>query len=377
MIIAITSFIAAILNLLPMSRVEAAPNPDGWVRIAAESSQIDGRRLEPTCSQAEGTDATYAFWFRRGIEDGLVVYFDGGGACWDDATCALPRRAAGDPQRQSVYKAELMDADDPERMSGIFDLKNPRNPVRNWSMVFVPYCTGDVHSGSNTANYQDTRTGRPYVIEHRGWDNAQIIMRWMQTNVPRPARLLVTGSSAGAYGAATHYATLRQMYPLGSAVFLGDAGQGVTTPDFFSKRNTRWNYRLPESVFGRNASMSSDLDIVAQLARHFPRDRFAQYTTTYDATQRAFYRLMGAEKSCDAWTTKMVQDLDLRQNTSNFRSYLAKGETHTILRSPLFFSEESGGTFFTEWFGQLVAGSPPSNLACTDCLAPPASCTGE
>ena len=63
--------------------------------------------------------------------------------------------------RRTVYKAELMRSDNPAHMSGIFDLADPRNAVRDWSMVFVPYCTGDVHSGSNTARYQNPQTGQP------------------------------------------------------------------------------------------------------------------------------------------------------------------------------------------------------------------------
>lgn len=379
--IAMTSLVAVLAALLMGSPAPAAPEPaatkaGGWMRIEAKPQRIEGRLYEPTCSQAEGTDAAYAFWYRQGTGDGLVVYFDGGGACWDDATCAMPRHAGGDPGRRTVYKAELMTADDPARMSGIFDLADPRNPVRDWTMVFVPYCTGDVHSGSNTARYHDPQTGRPYTIQHRGWDNAQVILHWMRRNVRSTAHLLVTGSSAGAYGAATHFAALRGMYPRGNAVFLGDAGQGVMTPDFFSKRNTSWNYRLPEKVFGRDAELSPSIDMVARLAAHFPEDRFAQYTTAHDATQRAFYALMGADRSCDAWTSKMAQELGRRQTEPNFRSYLAEGETHTILRTPLFYTERSGGRPFNEWFRDLVRGPEPANTACVDCMAPPAQCTG-
>ena len=374
--IATTGLVAVLLGALFGNPAPAAPKAAGWVRIEAKPMRIEGRLYEPTCSQAEGADAAYAFWYRQGTGDGLVVYFDGGGACWDDATCAMPRRADGDPERRTLYKAELMTADDPARMDGIFDLADPRNPVRDWSMVFIPYCTGDVHSGSNTARYRNPRTGEPYTIQHRGWDNTQVILHWMRGNVKPPSRLLVTGSSAGAYGAATHFAALRGMYPRGSAVFLGDAGQGVMTPDYFSKRNTSWNYRLPEKVFGRDAQLSPDIDMVARLAAHFPKDRFAQYTTSYDGIQRAFFGLMGAGKACDAWTVQMAQELGRRQTGPNFRSYLADGETHTILRSPLFFTEQSGGSPFTEWFRDLVRGPEPANAACVDCMAPPAQCSG-
>jgi hypothetical protein len=81
-----------------------------------------------------------------------------------------------DEDAKSVYKAELLPGDSPAHMTGIFDRSNSRNPVRDWSMLFMPYCTGEVHSGSNTAHHRFPDTGKPLTIEHRGWDNMQVIM---------------------------------------------------------------------------------------------------------------------------------------------------------------------------------------------------------
>jgi hypothetical protein len=242
-------------------------------------------------------------------------------------------------------------------------------------MLFVPYCTGDVHSGSNTAHYRHPETGEPYSIQHRGWDNFQAILGWMRAHAAKPDRLLVTGSSAGAYGAATHYSALRETYPRARTMFLGDGGQGVTTQDFSQTRNRNWNYTLPVSVFGQTPQLTPDAAVVARLAAKFPRDRFAQYSTTYDATQRAFYTRMGSERTCAAWTTSMVRELNERQSSPNFRSYIARGETHTILRSPLFYAEQSGGEPFAEWLTMMLSGETPENRMCSDCLAAPEQCS--
>jgi hypothetical protein len=109
-----------------------------------------------------------------------------------------------------------------------------------------------VHAGSTTAHYVSPETGTPFTIEHRGWDNVQVILHWMRVTVPPPARLLVAGSSAGAYGAATHFASLRALYPATRAVYLGDGGQGVTAPGFEAARNRNWNYQLPASSWPRS-----------------------------------------------------------------------------------------------------------------------------
>ncbi len=342
--------------------------PSGWVELTPAPVEIDGRVLRATCSHAPGADPAYRFWAKRGTADALVIYFDGGGACWDDITCAVPRLASSAHANDGFYKAELLPSDNPNRMGGIFNLANAANPVRDWSFVFVPYCTGDVHSGANAARYRDPDTGEPYVIEHHGADNFRVVLEWIRANFEAPDTILVAGSSAGAYGATTHYARIREAFPRGRAVMLGDAGQGVTTPDFLQRRNGNWRYDLPASVFGRNAQLTHDDDIVATLAAHFPNDRFGQYTSAQDRTQAAFFALMGAENACQAWTHKMSRDLTRRQGAGNFRSYVASGESHTILQSRQFYTEASGGAPFVQWFTALLNGAPPENRACADCM---------
>jgi hypothetical protein len=348
------------------------PAPTQWVRLTPEPVRIDGRRIEPTCSDAPGADPAFQFWAKRGSVNRLVVYFDGGGACWDDITCSVPRLANGRGEGDGFYKAELMPGDDPTRMSGIFDHNNPRNPVRDWSFVFIPYCTGDVHAGSNTARYSDPDTGETYTVQHRGADNFRAVLAWMRENFAAPEQILVAGSSAGAYGAATHFARIRDAFPSGRAAMIGDAGQGVTTPDFLERRNGNWRYELPESVFGRRAHLTTDDDVVGRLAAHFTGDRFAQYTTAHDRTQSAFYALMGAQNACGGWSERMAGDLARRQTAANFRSYLAAGASHTILRSPLFYAEQSGGAPFAEWLAAMLnEGDGWTNRSCEACLAAP------
>lgn len=377
------------LGLAQQSRPEALQpateaGSHGWVRIVAKPVTINGHRYSPTCSAAPGTTThELPYYYRKGTVDGLVVFFNGGGACWDSKTCSKPRLAGDralfsgkdDQDASGVYKAELLPGDGPNKMTGLLDRSNSQNPVRDWSMVFVPYCTGDVHSGSTTAHYSFPVTGKPFTIEHRGWDNMQVILHWMRAHVPQPTQLLVSGSSAGAYGAATHYAALRALYPQARSVFLGDSGQGVTTPQFERVRNRNWNYQLPASVFGADAQHTPDTTVVAKLAAHFPADRFAQFTSIHDATQTAFFAQMQPAQPCHAWTNTMGRELLSRQASPNFRSYVAQGKTHTILRAPLFFAEQSAGVPFTTWLGALLNNdSLPANASCPTCQTPQTVC---
>ena len=362
----------------PAPRVAAAlPRQAGdWMELTPAPTTIDGHVVTATCSNFPGTNAAYRFWAKRGATNRLVVYFDGGGACWDDATCSAPHTVHSAEGDNTYYKAELLPADNPRQLQGIFDVNDARNPLRDWSFVFVPYCTGDVHSGSNSATYTNPSTHQPFTIEHRGADNFRVIMAWIRDNFAAPEDILVTGSSAGAYGAATHYAEVRDAFPSGRAFMLGDAGQGVTTPDFVAVRNRTWNFQLPAAVFGANAQGTADDDLLGRVAAHYPGDRFAQYTTALDHTQIGFYSLMTRGDACREWTEKMSRDLTRRELRGNFRAYVAAGESHTILRSPLFYTEQSGGMAFSQWLAAMLSntGTGWDTRACPECMAPQRAC---
>ena len=113
---AIVAMAALVLSGCGAARAEAPPETQSeWVQVTPEPTRLDGRLYEATCSQAPGSDPAYRFWFRRGPANGQVVFFDGGGACWDDVTCAIPRRPEAERDDDGFYKAELIPGDDPNR----------------------------------------------------------------------------------------------------------------------------------------------------------------------------------------------------------------------------------------------------------------------
>jgi hypothetical protein len=101
----------------------------------------------------------YAFFHREGDDSrSLLVWFQGGGACWDWVSCS------------GLFDSDVAD-DELSPYAGIFDRSNPENPFRDFEIVFVPYCTGDVHVGDTTRVYGDDRrsatgTSRAFSI---GW----------------------------------------------------------------------------------------------------------------------------------------------------------------------------------------------------------------
>src|SRR5664279_5325588 len=196
---------------------EATPPSDLWQQFP-----VDGA----IC--ARGTP--YSFFVHDGSSDKLMVYFQGGGACWNADTCK-----PGGPFDDSVDAHEL------DLYRGIFDFANPQNPVAEYTIVVVTYCTGDVHTGSATQTFDSGGTN--LTIHFDGFTNAQAVLQWTYAHYPHPSRLIVTGSSAGAYGAIFNAPYVLAHYPDARAVIFGDAGVGVVAPkwDGFSTWNTANN----------------------------------------------------------------------------------------------------------------------------------------
>jgi hypothetical protein len=93
-----------------------------------------------------------------------MFFFQGGGACFSAETCSFSG---------NTYETSAGIDDDPSRAGGVFDTTNPENPFADWSVVFVPYCTGDVHIGNATTDY-----GNGLTVQHKGYVNGTAEQTW-------------------------------------------------------------------------------------------------------------------------------------------------------------------------------------------------------
>lgn len=374
--------------------VAGAAASEFWRRVDNPGPVIgpDGQQHAASCSAYPGTDPTFRFWTRRGSSRNLVVYFEGGGACWDDLSCTFPiaqRMPAAVPQ---FFSPAVPPNGAPRELSGLFDLSNPANPVKDWTIVYIPYCTGDIHLGSATRTYRNV--GHPvyknlpdeFEIRHKGFDNFMVVLDWMQRNVRAPQQVLVTGASAGGYGATGNFPWVARTFPNARLAVLADGAQGVTTPGFDTGTPGRgsWNPQLAPWVFGDGDPPVSGPELMRAGAEAYPQARFGQFTNALDAVQVEFYTLMktfyGPGGSCADpaadWNQQMLATLgSYRADLPNFRAYVAPGTPHTILRSPAYYTDQGTGTPFDRWLAAMLAapgrGAPAwEDVACPDCLTP-------
>lgn len=388
------------LNLLRVTLAAVITTTAAQLALAADWARIDpvpvvgmdGKLHAPSCSGYPGTDPSFKFWARKTASKNLVVYFEGGGACWDSLTCTFPIDGRLPPQVPQFYVPQVAPNTDPASYDGIFRSNDVTNPVHDWNFVYIPYCTGDLHAGSATRTYANV--GHPafplpatFDIQHRGFDNFMVVMDWVRKNFDAPKNVLVAGSSAGGYGAAINFPWVAKAYPQAHLSVLADASQGVTTAawDKGTPGRGSWNMQFAPGAFGPDGNQLNSQDLLRAAAKSHPKVKVAQFTTQLDAVQVGFYGVMktyyGPGGSCPNaaadWSQQMLGTLQsYNAEIGNFRSYLAAGIYHTNLRSPQFYTEASAGVAYSHWVETMLGnrggtrgagGGDWQDVACPGC----------
>lgn len=304
---------------------EVAPEAGPWTRV------------EPGGATRCARGGDYAFWIRRGDPQKLVVFFQGGGGCFDEVTCA---------EGSSWFDDRVDGEDEPLRQGGMLDLDDESNPFRDWSWVYVPSCTGDVHVGDARVDYGDV------VVEQRGWQNAHAALERAYAEFAEAETILVAGCSAGSVGSAWHVEDVIRNYPDADVAQVGDSlaylfhrpirlidwGADLHYPSFFRVGDRPWTME----------------QFVTRLARAYPDVTFARFNHASDHVQRQFYEAVGGDPANFERELRAVEErLKL---LPNYRSYLACGSEHCALPTGEFASLAVEGVALRDWVRDLAEG---------------------
>jgi hypothetical protein len=305
----------------------------------------------------------YAFWAKPGKVNKVIIDFIGGGACWDEFTCSVAD-SIFEPDVESVRQA-IMD-DTPE---GIYDHANPANPFADWYHVIVPYCTGDIHWGDAVTTYG---TGEDAVtINHKGAVNARAVLDWVYQGFSKPEQVLVTGCSAGSYGAALWSGHVMNHYTDSEVFQFGDSGAGIITQDFFTNSFPSWNAEqaFPAFIPALDPSKVDILtmalpDLYAGIANHFPEQKMSQYNTFLDDNQTFYFVAMGGS-GAEEWSQLMQASItDIESRAPNFAAYTAPGEQHCIIPYDNFYTVQSNGVLLVDWLRSMVEKASFDSVTC-------------
>ena len=131
----------------------------------------------------------------------------------------------------------LPTASGPPGASGLASTTNEANPVRDYSYLHIPYCTGDVHIGN----------GELGAVRFNGMNNTLAALEWVYSRVPEPESVLTVGCSAGSLGATVWSRWVSDHYRSSRCVSLGDSYVGVMNEDWWRTLDENW--RLFDSFY--------------------------------------------------------------------------------------------------------------------------------
>jgi|JI8StandDraft_1071087.scaffolds.fasta_scaffold00553_19 hypothetical protein len=361
----------------------------GSISIASSNITVT-KSYDPKCSGVSGNQ-TFKFYLKKGNSKNLLVNFMGGGACWDGKNCFGTNTTTYFKAMDSLSALAVRYA-----FNGIMDERLASNPFRDYNVLFIPYCSGDLHWGSKATTYTDPTTNATTILQHKGFDNFLASIDYVKKNsdwTPTSSdKIFVVGQSAGAYGAIFNFPYIKEIFPSNEVHVLADAGNGIVPSNWQTEAAIgKWGADSNLASWVTGTSITTDLGVFFQkVAAFYPSSRVGQYSTNFDGTQRYFYNVQqllqtnltysdssslygksdGTQVSdsvtCD-WVTKSRTNFSTAKSQNNYRYYIAGGDVHTITTSNNVFTEASGGSSLLTWINGMIANN--SDWANKDCRA--------
>jgi hypothetical protein len=296
----------------------------------------------------------------------LAIYLNGGGACFNKPTC--------NSNPSSFNEADMFELFN-SAQNGIFDDGNLNNPIRDWSVLFIPYCTGDVHMGTKwQGRALDVSKPQAFV----GAYNFEKAIIFIQSYFKKQGveEILIFGISAGGYGVYTNFLKLKQYFSNVKITLINDSGPLINDMQVFSpifQLGAVGIYGIipPPGFFnpdffnyGFTPSMHS------YLSKRFPKDNFALISSLEDNVIRYFlgFTYANAEDG-------RVPAEDFKQALLNLRNeylipdtrwstFYTKGDTHGQVQENDRFYENStaDGTTLNEFVARVLSGEQNLHL---------------
>ena len=322
---------------------------DGWTKHTFDPDGGNG----PIC--IAGTP--FSAFTREGNSDKLVIFEQGGGACWQDFYNCNVLSEAQEP---------------PGPASGIFDFESKDNPYRDYSIVYMPYCDGSVFSGDNDVFDPafGAAIGVPAAVVrfHRGLRNQTAGMDLARDTFPDAQKIHLIGHSAGGVGIAG-FAPFLARFEYGNNVKLSvfndagpvavnlDPGNAAAQADI-EARAADWDFEKFYPASCTDCAVDGQAtEIIKWRLDHDSEIREAFYETDADATNRFFTRQLFDPTGFRALVVTehgLINDA----HPDRYKRFIVAGDTsHGAIQWPSFYTKEANGVMLHEWTKDFVNDS--------------------
>jgi hypothetical protein len=272
--------------------------------------------------------------------DDVLVFLEGGGACWDGASCWGPAPTAfnivtgygktqfeTDPQIPAIY---------------LLDRSNGDSPFKDKNIVYVPYCTGDSYSGDNVKIL--SYLGIDHETHFAGHRNVNLYLSRLLGTFPKAKRVWLAGDSAGGFGASFNFGTVQEAFTSARVDVIDDSGQPINPdPAKWTQWRSAWNMQLPADCAACTTGPAAFVDYYRA---KYPKSRFGLVSFDYDVVIAPFMNLTLAEFHDEL--TSMLDHFDT--SFTNGRYFVLPGASHVGLVTPT--------RALKDWIQSMVTDAP-------------------
>jgi len=153
---------------------------------------------------------------RNGISSDLLIFLEGGGVCTSEICMATPNAMLS---LSNISLGQIVG------IGGILNQYDLNNPMANFDVVHVPYCDGTIFMGDVDRELAyDMLSSEPKMAYQRGLQNLTAAFEVAKKKYPNPSRIVLAGTSGGAYGIVAGLALARYYYPGKQILVISDSG---------------------------------------------------------------------------------------------------------------------------------------------------------
>jgi hypothetical protein len=294
----------------------------------------------------------------------LMIFLEGGGACFDSQTCG---------SNPANVASQFPSADG----TGLFSRSNAANPVADWNIAYVPYCTGDVHMGDASDVMVPGVNG---VQQFKGRANLQAFLNRLVPTFTDAEQVLLTGSSAGGFGASSNGEFVQWAFGSVPVTMIDDSGPTMSNkylPSCLTNTyRTLWG--LDNTILKECGSdCSADGDYSVEYAQHVAKVSNGKMVglieSNDDAVITAFYGIGTDNGANDCKGTLFLTPmdgatfeaglLDFRSSMSsiypNYGMYFPASTKHTWLEDDMMYTLTTGSdnVKLVDWITAIVNGT--------------------
>lgn len=327
---------------------------------------------DPDFMSADGS--SWKGVIKTGSENKVVVIFYGGGVSLNEYTAARGSSVDKDHGFYSDNFAPNAEIAVPLVEAVSFGSPAEINPFKDWTLVVLPYTTGDFHCGTGDFPYKGL-DGKDHILHHHGYTNYRIFMDRVRPILGTPDAVMVTGFSAGGFATAILSDDVFSYFP--------DTKNKISFVDSSLLAGTDWHsvaenvWKAPKQIVDRLVSDDIVFDCLTALAKDRPEVKILFGCTVRDYALSNYYsyietgnNLVTTRENCDNFQKLITEFVSKFQKAiPNGGLYIWDGVWedqsiaamhHTIQLSKDFFTEFHGHASHAQWLIDAVNGNVKS-----------------